>query len=272
MHCYRHPENEAYVRCQRCERFICPKCQVEAAVGFLCPEDAGITKTRETINLVTPRRVQLALAKGSPLATYTILGICVALWLGQLVSTAVTANLVYWPLATAYEPWRMITSAFVHDPTSPLHILLNMWSLWVIGRQLEGILGTRAFVVLYLLSALGGSVGFLLLGAPNSYAYGASGAIFGVMGALFVVMRSEGLNTNSIVLIVALNLGLGFMASGIAWQAHVGGLLTGAAVTWVYSKTRGARDGQKRALGILAVGLVLVALTIFGVLKISLGY
>jgi len=271
MQCYRHPDREAYVRCQRCERYICPACQTEAAVGFLCPEDAGISRARETVDRITPRPMRNMVAAGAPIATYSIIAICVLVWLGQLAIPSITVDFSYWPLATAYEPWRMITSAFLHDPYSPLHILLNMWSLWVIGRQLEEVLGTRAFLTVYLVSAFGGSVGMIVAAPSNEYAYGASGAIFGLMGAFFVVLRSFGMQTNNLVFIVAVNLALGFIGSGVAWQAHVGGLITGLAVAFVFSKTRGARDGRKRFLGVLLICLALVALTLYGIFRVTAG-
>jgi len=276
MHCYRHPEREAYVRCQRCERYICPACQIEAAVGFLCPEDSGQSgmdrATAKVVNLA-PRRVRAAVASGKPIVTYSLVAICVAVWgLQLLLGNSFTYRWLYAPVATVTEPWRMITAAFLHSQSSPLHILFNMYTLWVFGRELEYILGRARFLSLYLISAFGGSVGVLLLADPATPVLGASGALFGLMAAYFVIVRSLGGNTAQMAGLIAINLISGFLLPGVAWQAHVGGLLTGAAIAWVYSKTRAATAGRQRALLIWLVLGVLVVLTVYGVSRMVTGY
>lgn len=158
----------------------------------------------------------------------------------------------------------MITAGFLHSTSSPLHILFNLYSLWVLGRILEPILGSVRFILLYLISIFGGSVAALWLMDVTSVVVGASGAIFGLMGAIFVVARSMRQETNSIVGIIAINLVLGFLP-GIAWQAHVGGLVAGAAVGWIYSITRGARDTTKRRIYLAVLVAALVFATIAGV-------
>ena len=129
--------------------------------------------------------------------------------------------------------YRLITSAFLHPPglsgLGPLHIVFNMWALIVVGPALERLLGRVRFLAVYLVSALGGSVLFYLVGPPNVEALGASGAIFGLFGAWFVLARRLRLDTRQIVGLIVLNLVIWFVVPNIAWQAHVGGLMAGGA-------------------------------------------
>ena len=201
--CYRHPDREAYVRCQRCERFICPYCQVEASVGFLCPEDAGTNTAKARITSMAPAPMQRALRTGAPVVTYSLIVACVIMWgLQYFVGDSFTYKFLYTPYATILEPWRMITAGFIHsdslfsDPSSVLHILLNMYSLWIFGQVLEPMLGRARFLALYLISIFGGSVAVLWFGNVMGGVVGASGGIFGLMGAYFVVLRSLGVNSN----------------------------------------------------------------------------
>jgi len=280
MHCYRHPEREAYVRCQRCERYICPDCQIEAAVGFLCPEDAGQSAaSRATAKVVdmAPRqarnKVREVVRSDKPLITYGLIAACVLVWgLQLLLGDNFTYQWLYAPVSTITEPWRMITSAFLHSQTSPLHILFNMYSLWIFGRELEYVLGRGRYLTLYLISAFGGSVGVLWLADPATPVLGASGAIFGLMAAYFVVVRSLGGQTGQITGLIAINLVSGFLLAGVAWQAHVGGLIAGGAISWIYSRTRSAKAGARRTILVLIVIAALVALTVVGAGRLTLGY
>jgi len=264
MFCYRHPDREAYVRCQRCERLICPECQTEASVGFLCPEDGG----SKASTFKAPTILRRA-AAGGTLVTKVLVLVNVALYGLQILSGGLlTAFLYYVPIATLAEPWRMITSGFIHsddlltNPTSALHIVLNMYTLWILGGVLEPMLGRLRFFALYMLAILGGSVAVLLLSNPFGGVLGASGGIFGLMGAYFVVLRSLGGNSNSIVGVIAINLAFTFLNPGVSWQAHIGGLLIGGAVALVYSKTRRAEQ-QGLQFGILVgVAAFLIAISI----------
>jgi membrane associated rhomboid family serine protease len=183
-----------------------------------------------------------------------------------------TYQWLYAPVATAYEPWRMLTSAFLHSATDPLHLLFNMYSLWVFGRAMENVLGRARFLALYLLAAFGGSVGVLWLSDPTTPVLGASGAIFGLMAAYFVIVRSMGGNTAQMAGIIAINLVYGFLVPGVAWQAHVGGLVVGAAVGLIYSKTRSARAKQAQVLLLLLVLVLLVVATYIGVNRIMMNF
>lgn len=266
MHCYRHPDREAYVRCQRCERLICPECQVEASVGFLCIEDAGGSAgPRQNLGAAASR---LLGRTDQPVVTRLLVLINVVLYGLQVITNGtLTSYLYYVPFATIAEPWRMITSGFIHsdslfsNPTSVLHIVLNMYTLWIFGQALEPMLGRARFLALYLLSIFGGSVAVLWFGSPISGVLGASGGIFGLMGAYFVVLRSLGVNSSSMVGVIAINLVFTFLNPGISWQAHIGGLVIGGLVTFVFSQTRRADQQQVQRWALIGLSLALVAVS-----------
>lgn len=204
----------------------------------------------------------------SGVATRTLIFINVLVYLGQVSSGGALTNWLYYtPLATFAEPWRMITSGFAHsdnlagDPTSVLHIALNMYTLYILGNLLEPTLGTRRFVVLYMLSVFGGSVAVLVLGDAAGGVLGASGGVFGLMGAYFVVLRTLGQNNAGIAGIIAINLVFTFINPGVSWQAHIGGLVVGAAVTFLYSKTRMSTQVQIQNLGLIGIALGLVVIS-----------
>ena len=196
----------------------------------------------------------------------------VIIWLLQIVpGSGLTDKLAFVPLSVFVEPWRMITSAFLHSPSSVLHILFNMYSLRIFGRVLEPILGSGRFLLLYLVSAFGGSVSVLWLAGPGTSVVGASGAIFGLMAAYFVVLRSVGSSTGQMIGLIAINLASGFLIPGVSWQGHLGGLIVGGIIATIYSRTRGANDGRKRrAYVLLTIGALIVA-TIAGCARL-LGY
>jgi membrane associated rhomboid family serine protease len=271
--CPRHPDRVSYVRCQRCGRPTCPECQRPAAVGIQC-----IDCVREGQKSMRMPRTQFG-AKvtpdGRPVVTLAIIVICAAVWLLQMVSPQVTRELAFVPVLGVAEPWRFLTAAFAHSPGSPLHIMFNMYALWQIGGYLEPMLGRVRFAILYLVSAFGGSVGFLLLASPPGLpltqdnvagsgwitpVVGASGAVFGLFGALLVLNRHLGRSSGPMFAVLAINAVLGFVIPGIAWQAHLGGALTGAALAAVIAAT--APQARRRLqLPALAAVLALVAAT-----------
>lgn len=258
-YCYRHPDRQSFIICQRCGRTVCTDCQTQAAVGVHCPE--CVREGRASI----PRRKPALLTafrsnSNKPVVTYTLIAVTVLMFVLQnLPGSPVNALGIYRPAFTQLLPWTMITSVFLH--ASILHVLFNMFSLFVFGPILEGMLGRGRFLVLYLVSGFGGSVAVLLLD-PNGGVLGASGAIFGLMGAFFVIQRGLGGNNAQILIVIAINLASGFFISGISWQAHVGGLVAGAAVALVYLRTR--RPAQRSTQMLLVAGIVavLVAITI----------
>lgn len=205
------------------------------------------------------RRGGLRVAAGyRPTATYVLLAVIGVTYAAQfLTGGIVTQAFLYWSPFTVAEPWRMVTTIFVHSPSSIFHILFNAYSLYILGTLVERLIGPGRFVVLFLMAGVGGSVAVLWL-SPMAAVVGASGAIFGLFGALFVIQRSFGGANVQLMIVLALNLVLGFVVPGISWQAHVGGLLVGALVAVILVNTRGAHQSGKQRfqLGLVAVGLV----------------
>jgi len=270
--CPRHPDRPAYVRCQRCGRPACPDCQRAAAVGFQCVD--CVNEAQRSAPQVRSAYGGVA-AAGRPLATLGIIAACAILYVLQWIvpNDWVYQNLAFatvyaTPEFGAFEPWRMLTSAFLHSQGFILHILLNMYMLWIFGQALEPLLGRIRFLALYLISAVGGSVGYYLLtpayvpGQQLAGVVGASGAIFGLFGAMLVVQRRRGGDTRQLWVLIAINAVIGFVVPQIAWQAHLGGLVTGAlcaaAIAYV---PRGRRQGVLQFLGLLVVVGLLVAAT-----------
>jgi len=270
--CPRHPDRPSYVRCQRCGRPACPDCQRAAAVGFQCVD--CVNETRRT----TPEVRTVyggAVATGKPLVTFAIIAVCAVLQVLQFIipnegvyQTLAFANIYAEPKYGEFEPWRMLTSAFLHSPDNLLHILLNMYTLWIFGQALEPILGRVRFLALFLISALGGSVGYLLLTplyVPGQQLFGvvgASGAIFGLFGAMLLVQRQRGGDTRQLWVLIAINGVIGFLVPQIAWQAHLGGLVTGGLCAAVIAYApRGPRQPLIQALGLAAVLALLIAVS-----------
>jgi len=234
--CPRHPDRVSYVRCQRCGRPACPECQRPAPVGVHC-----IDCVRDAARAVRPTRTALGgrVRDGRPVVTLTIIGLCVVSFVAQWVVPGWTARWAFSPAAGQIEPLRFISAAFLHSPGSIFHILFNMYALWLVGPYLEQALGRWRFAALYLLSAVGGSVGLLLFASPAVTAtdlswvtpvVGASGAVFGLFGAILVVLRRLGRDARQILVFIAINAVIGFVVPNIAWQAHFGGLVTGLAI------------------------------------------
>lgn len=280
--CYRHPDRQSFVMCQRCLRTICPECQTQAAVGVICPEcmreQQKATPQAARVGWRKPRAQgsTMALARDSrPLVTYWIIGITVLVYVAQLipgspVQQLLALNSAYLipSLGVGFEPWRLFTVLLVHG--SFLHVGLNMLALWMIGRSLEPLLGHARFLLLYLISGLGGSVAVALL-APATWVVGASGAIFGLFGALLVIGRHIGANVTTIAILIGINFAFPFIqgimagsmaAIAISWQAHLGGLITGAAVGFVYARTRARRQRNLQMWLLVGVSAVLLALLI----------
>ncbi|GHH70820.1 rhomboid family intramembrane serine protease [Promicromonospora soli] len=241
--CPRHPDRVSYVRCQRCGRPACPECQRPAAVGVQCVDCVRESqRAAPRVRTVFGGSASSAAVNGRPIVTLSIIGLCVVSWLLQLVTGGRWTELLwFWPWGGVDEPWRFLTASFLHS-TSPLHILFNMYALWITGQFLEPLLGRWRFGVLCLLSAVGGSVAVLLLaGDPaTSDAWwtrvvGASGMVFGLFGAMLPVMRRLGRSTGQVLVLLAVNGAIGFYVPNIAWQAHLGGLVTGALVATAYA-------------------------------------
>jgi len=142
------------------------------------------------------------------------------------------------------------------------HLLFNMYSLFIFGPIIEHLVGRVRFLALYLLAAFGGSVAVLVL-APSQAVVGASGAIFGLLGAFFIIQRRLGGNNTGLVVLIGLNLVIGFIPGmSISWQAHIGGLIAGAAVAAIYTATRRPKQKAVQVAGLVGVAAALVAITV----------
>ena len=269
--CYRHPGRETYVSCVRCGRYACPDCMRSASVGQQCVDCVGqgaqATRSARTVFGGRP-------AAGA-VVTWTLVAINVAVFLLTWVHPGIVSDLEMLGYArygyggplhgvAAGEEYRLITSAFLAPATGLnglgfLDILFNMWALIFVGPALEGFLGRLRFLSVYLLSAVGGGVMFYYLAPPTTAAVGASGAIFGLFGAWFVVSRRLRLDTRPIAALIAINLVFSFVFSVIAWQDHIGGLLTGALLTAAYAY---APRRYRAATQVLATAAVVTALVI----------
>ena len=162
-----------------------------------------------------------------------LMGINILVYLAQWLIPSLTDALVYFNIGPGTEyssALRALTSGFAHDPTQITHILFNMYSLFVLGTLLEPVLGKAKFLIVYFISLFGGIVGVILFNPIGYSVYGASGAIFGLMGAYLVMLRAVRADTRQMLIIVGINIVLSFLP-GIAWAAHLGGLVIGAAVT-----------------------------------------
>jgi membrane associated rhomboid family serine protease len=159
----------------------------------------------------------------------------------------------------------MLTAAFLHDWSSPLHLLFNMYTLYIFAQVLEPMLGKVRFFALYLIAAFGGSVAVLVFGDPASTVVGASGAIFGLMGAYFILLRAIGERSGQLMGLIAINLVFSFLNPGISWQAHIGGLVVGGIVAAIYAGTRKVEQKGMQIAGLVGLVAVLVALSVYQV-------
>ncbi len=277
-HCYRHPDRETYISCQRCGRPICPDCMHQASVGFQCPEcvrqaSAEARQVRTSFggrvtdgsNAVTVGLIAAnALVFVAALASGGIDGSFVRRLIlvpdgfryldratGQVISVDGVANGSY---------WQLITSTFLH--TEPLHILLNMVGLWIFGTFLEHALGRSRFLALYLLAGLAGSVSVYWLSPIHSSSLGASGAVFGLFGAALVILLKQRRDVTQLLLLLGLNLVFTFTASNVSWQAHLGGLLAGFVMGAGFAYAPRAQRTTLHATMLGAMAVVLVLATV----------
>ncbi len=262
-HCYRHPDRETYIRCQRCERPICPDCMAPAAVGFLCPDDLregrrGVREARTTFG----GRV----SDDPGYVSKVLIGITVALYVAQEVLPDLDNR--FWLIAGPVldpalggatvgvadgELYRLFTAAFLHGGL--LHLLFNMYALWLFGPPLEQAFGRLRFGALYGVSALAGSAASYGFGAQYVPALGASGAVFGLFAAYVVVSRRLGRDVSGLFVLLGLNVVIGFLpGSNIDWRAHAGGFVVGGLVATVLV---GAPRARRALLHPLAFALAL---------------
>jgi membrane associated rhomboid family serine protease len=269
--CYRHPDRESYIHCQRCGRPICPDCMQPAPVGFQCPECVREGRAAQ-------RSVRTVLGgtqrSGAPLVTYSLIAVNVVMFLLQQVRPTIT-NALFQVTGPVYdngnlvglamhEYYRLLTAGFIHGGI--LHIAVNMFSLFSVGVPLERALGRARFAVVYFLSLFGASLFVLLFSATDVAALGASGAIFGVFGAMVVLTKKLGYDIKYAIGVLAVNVVINVVySSALSWQGHLGGLLIGAlagvVIGWAPGRGAVKRRNQWIGLGVIAAAVVLGLVT-----------
>lgn len=241
-HCYRHPERETYIACQRCGRPICPDCMRQAAVGFHCPDcvRAGAASTPAARTAFGGR-----VTDGSAVVTIGLIALNAVFFfvaqatggsegefvrsMGLLPDSPLLAQQQLGLEGVAQGAyWQLITSTFLH--VQVLHIVMNMIGLWIFGGFMEAALGRWRFLALYLLTGLAGSVAVYWLAPPLSFSMGASGSVFGLFGAALVVLLKQRRDVRQLLILLGLNLLITFTVPTVSWQAHVGGLVAGLAL------------------------------------------
>jgi membrane associated rhomboid family serine protease len=290
--CYRHPAKETYIRCQRCERPICPDCMRPAAVGFQCPncvaEGARTTRSGRTAyggeRSANPALTSIVLIATNVVVWLLILvtggresrwverlalipdGRCVAsdrqTWFPGVDSASgcrIVPGADWVPGVAEGAPWQLITSVFAH--VEPWHIAFNMLALWFLGPQLEMAIGRARYLALYLLSGLAGSACVYWLSDDQVQTLGASGAIFGLMGGLLVVAFKVGGNYQQILTWIGINALITIVGSSfISWQGHLGGLLGGFAIAALLVYAPRARRTTWQVAGLAALAVALAVL------------
>ena len=257
--CPRHPHTVAYVRCQRCDRPTCPACQVPSTVGIHCVDCAR----RSQAGRRQARTLLGGAVVSDAIVTKVLIGLCLAVYAWQVFTPALDSRLSFVPVLAAGEPWRFLTTAFLH--AGYMHLGFNMWALWVLGGSLEPVLGRWRFTAVYLLSALGGSTAIYWLSRPDTDAWitmtvGASGAVFGLFSTIFVVQRRFGRDTSGIVALLAINAVISFLGANISWQGHLGGLVTGALVASLYAWAPRTKRTVYGIWGTVGIAVALVGL------------
>jgi len=264
--CYRHPNRETGVSCSNCGRPICPECMTPTPVGMRCPECAR-QKTR-----VTRGVGEASLAARAP-ATFVLVALNVAVYFAEIATGSGgldtnTSSLIpefglFGPSVGEGEWYRLFTSAFLH--AGLFHVVGNMLLLYFLGRILEPGIGTARFAAIYLVSLFAGSFGALLL-SPDSLSIGASGAVFGVLAATFVIARGRGVDAlaSSVGILILLNLAFSFGVPGISIGAHLGGLVAGFLCALLILA------GERGRLGERHFPAEMIAMTALGALSIVL--
>lgn len=257
--CYRHPGRETGVSCSNCGKPICPDCMTSTPVGMRCPDCAGQTQRVQTM-----RSLHV-----DPVVTYVLIAINVLLFLGSgggggiltgggSGGSRVFNDFALWGPAIdiGHDYWRLITSGFLHSGI--IHIGFNMYILYWIGRMIEPALGHARFGALYFASLLAGSCGALVM-SPNAVTVGASGAVFGLLGAAFVLQRERGIDPmrSGIGPLILFNLVLGFIIPNVSVGGHIGGLIGGVVCAFAMERLGARRGGiVLPVIACVVVGLV----------------
>ncbi len=289
-YCYRHPDRETGVSCSNCGRPICHECMIPAPVGFRCPECVKEQNTRGSRAKVVTRAQTRSRWDAGALGgaggfsvTKTLVAINVAVFVFGLLPALGNwmdqwGALIVYKVLLDHQYWRMFTSMFLHSGI--LHIVFNMWALWVVGGFMEAVLGRTKFLLLYFIAGFAGSVLVITAAPLGAAVVGASGAIFGAFGALAVhafLNRGRDFQSRSllgnVLFLLVINLVFTFSSGGISWQAHIGGLV-GGAVTMFAMMLGGRKDPrrpfeQSDGLAVAAIVLVLVAIAAWKTLTVT---
>lgn len=271
--CYAHPDRAAGSICRRCGRPICPDCMREAPVGWQCPSCVREGARTSPVARWQPSRSPGSMGRlGRTRITPVVIGLILVnvvayLYEQRHLTFGFEAKYFLVPALVHTHWYSLITSAFLH--ANGMHILLNMVSLAIVGPPVEAEMGKVRFLALYLLAAVGGSVGFYLLAPPDTAGVGASGAIFGLMGAYLVIAKLRGWETRTILVLLVVNALYSF-SGGIAWQDHLGGLVTGSLVAlglmWTPGYRRSARPSDMaqvvQGLAVVIAGAVVLGLLV----------
>ena len=265
--CYKHPSRETGVACSNCSRPICPDCMTPTPVGMRCPECSKQTTQVRTLSNM----------RAAPTVTMALLVVNAVAFLasGQfgVGSGAATSNRIFaegalfGPLIDQQqEYWRIVTSAFLH--AGFIHIAFNMYLLYTLGNMLEPSLGNVKFALIYAVGLLFGSFGALLV-EPTAVTVGASGAVFGLMGAAFFELRARGIDpfASGIGGLILLNLAFSFVLSNISIGGHIGGLIGGSLALLALQQ---ASKRRQPILGYVAMG-VLAIVAVVGAIAVSGG-
>jgi membrane associated rhomboid family serine protease len=272
--CYRHPNRETGLSCTECDRPICTECLRMTPVGPRCPDHATTGRpTRRAPIQARARRRAGFLRTNQPIVTMALIGVNVLVY---LITVAQGAGInspggslfekwaLFGPAVANGDWWRLLTAAFLHG--SILHIGLNMFVLYLVGGAVESFMGPVRYLALYLVSGLAGSAGALVVD-PTQVTVGASGAIYGIFGALLIIEYTQtGSLAGQAMTLIAINLALSFTIPGISWGGHVGGLIGGILATLAISRFgRGhiayGRPGIVGIVGLIAVGVASVAVS-----------
>jgi membrane associated rhomboid family serine protease len=266
LRCYRHPDRETYVSCAECGRGICPDCMTFGPVGIRCPDHAS-TGGQAPVPRRPTRRASSSLSLAGPFVTYTLIAINVGAYLLELVlggeingtgNRIFEEGVLFGPFVADGEWYRLLTAAFLHYGV--LHLGLNMLVLFLIGPALEEYLGHGRYALLYIVSGLAGSAGALVW-TPNAATVGASGAIWGLMGAAVLLeWRRIYVFGGQAMGLVVFNLVITFLIPGVSRGGHIGGLIGGALVALAFLYLR--RTPALAVLAVVGVGVMSVAVAV----------
>ncbi len=269
--CYRHPDRETGVSCSSCGRPICPDCMTPTPVGMRCPECAS-QRTK-----VTSGVGEASFFSSAP-ATAILIALNAVAFVAEIASgsggfsvghSSIAIDFgLYGPFVAEGEWYRLLTGGFLH--ASLFHLGFNMFALYFLGRMLEPSIGTPRFLAVYVASLFGGALGALLLD-PNALTVGASGAIFGLFGATFVIARGRGFDAvaSSIGIILVLNLALSFGSSSISLGGHLGGLVAGVICSLTILAGERGMLGRRHFPAEMSVMVVVALLSIVASLAIA---